>query len=64
MALKEALIWIKTNAWEPVVIEIDCLTVVQASRSKVSMTSPFGMVIEECKRYMSELNEILLFFIK
>lgn len=49
LALEEALSWIETNAWDPVVIEIHYLTVVQASRSKVSMS--FGMVIEECKRY-------------
>ena len=44
-------------------MESDCLGVVQAIRSKITMTSPFGRIIMECRRLIVELN-IELFFIK
>lgn len=64
MAMREALSWIKSNSWNQVIIETDCLVVVQGIRSKVSMQSPFGVVIEECKKLLNDLNEVSLFFIR
>ena len=64
MAMKEALSWIKSNRWNRVIVEADCLSVVQAIRSKVYMSSPFGVVIEECKNIMQVLNDVLLVFIR
>lgn len=61
MAVKEALSWVKANKWEKVVVESDCLTVVQAARSKVPMLSPFGKVILECRNMISDSNIVLLF---
>ncbi|KAL8119150.1 hypothetical protein AgCh_016602 [Apium graveolens] len=63
MSVKEALSWVKCMAWQGVTIESDCLGVVQAIRSKVTMTSPFSSIIMECRRLIAELN-IELFFIK
>lgn len=64
LAIKEALSWIKMKAWEMVQLESDCLVAIQAIRSKVLMTSPFGLVIEECRRMLLESNKVSLFFIK
>lgn len=46
------------------VIESDCLVMVQAIRSKVHMVSPFGLLVEDCRRLMKELNTTTLFYIK
>lgn len=68
VAVKEALSWIKSCGWikfcgwREVVLESDCLAVVQAIRSKVNLRSPFGSIIMECRRMLVELN-IELFFI-
>lgn len=43
-------------------IEFDCLVTVHAIRSKVLMPSPFGRVIEDCRRIVRE-GKIISFFI-
>lgn len=63
LAVKEALSWCKANGWQRVIIESDCLTVVQAIRSEVIMLSPFGKIKVESRRMIKDLN-IKLFFIK
>lgn len=63
VAIKEALSWVKEKGWTRVVIESDCLAVIQAIRSNVSMISPFGQVILECRKMIRELN-IEMFFVK
>ena len=50
IAIREALSWIKQRNWLQVMIESDSLVVIQAIRSKVPMVSPYGRVIEECRR--------------
>lgn len=64
MEIKEALSWIAEMQFRSTVIESDCLTAVQAIRSKTSMRSHFGMVIEECRRHIYSTNNISLYFIK
>ncbi|KAL8116399.1 hypothetical protein AgCh_022772 [Apium graveolens] len=61
IAVKEALSWVKSTGWRWVVLESDCLTVVQALRSKISMSSPFGGIIAECRKMLLDLNIELLF---
>lgn len=56
MAVKEALSWVQANGWKEVVVESDCLGVIQAIRSKVNMLSPFGSIISECRRMLEVLN--------
>lgn len=63
LAIKEALSWSKLNKWNRVVMESDCLAVVQAIRSKLPMHSPFGDIVMECRKLVKELN-IALFFIR
>ena len=64
LAIKEALSWIKSQAWQEVVIESDCLAAVQAVRSKVRMRSPYGRIIEDCRRLLENQNTVSLLFIK
>lgn len=63
MAVKEALSWCKLNKWQELVLESDCLSVVQALRCSIKMSSPFGYIIRECREMLKELN-IEVFYIK
>ncbi|KAM6549548.1 hypothetical protein CsatB_021224 [Cannabis sativa] len=64
IGVREALSWIKNRNWPRVVVETDCLTVVQALRSSVHMISLFGQIINECKQLMLELSHVSVFFVK
>lgn len=46
--VQEALSWIKNNGWMEVLLESDCLVVVQAIRCSTNLLSYFGRVIQEC----------------
>ncbi|XP_074351885.1 uncharacterized protein LOC141691038 [Apium graveolens] len=48
ITVKEALSWIKFFGWREVVLESDCLVVVQAIHNKLILRSPFGGIIMEC----------------
>lgn len=62
MAIKEALSWIDRDRWPQVVLESDCLVVVQAIRGSTPMRSLFGQLVEECRLLMQRLNNVSLFF--
>lgn len=64
MSVKEALSWLKKKRWTAVILETDCLSVVQALRGNVHMPSYFGAVIEDCRRLMANTSNIVLRFIK
>lgn len=64
MAIKEALSWAKDRQWSSVILESDCLLVVQLIRSATPMKSRFGQVIEDCRRLRSGFNNFELYFIK
>lgn len=64
MAVKEALSWIDSMRWPKTVLESDCLVVIQAIRSLTPMRSHFGLIIEECRRLLSQSNKVYLHFIK
>ncbi|KAM6555534.1 hypothetical protein CsatB_002553 [Cannabis sativa] len=64
IGVREALSWIKNRNWPRVVVETDCLTVVQALRSSVHMISLFGQIINECKQLMLELGHVSVFFVE
>lgn len=64
MAVKEALSWVKQMRWEKVVLESHSLVTVQAIRSRVSMRSPFSLIVEECRRKIEKLNNFYLYFIR
>lgn len=64
MAMKVVLSWISSWRWSQVSLESDCLVVIQAVRSKTPIRSHFGVIVEECRRLLSQSNNIALFFIK
>ncbi|XP_060959242.1 uncharacterized protein LOC115700001 [Cannabis sativa] len=64
MGVREALSWLKEKMWQRVLIETDCLTVVQALCSHVKMISLFGNVINECKSVLKELRNVSIYFVK
>uniref|UniRef100_A0A803PJ09 Reverse transcriptase domain-containing protein n=1 Tax=Cannabis sativa TaxID=3483 RepID=A0A803PJ09_CANSA len=64
IGVREALSWTKENAWQRVVIETNCLVVIQAIRSSVQMISPFGQVISHCKQLIIDLPFVSVLFVK
>lgn len=64
LSIKEALSWVKDKGWCKVVVESDCLNVIQAIRSKAPMGSPLGQVIQACRDMLEEFNTVSLFFVK
>lgn len=66
MGIKEALSWIKNQNTQPVIVETDCLSVIQAIRCSSVHLSYFGRVIDECKSLVNELKNcrVTLNFVK
>ncbi|XP_074336620.1 uncharacterized protein LOC141673779 [Apium graveolens] len=64
MAIKEALSWIDRMGWTEVIVESDCLAVVQAIRSTTEMRSRLGVLIKDCRNYIKNSNKVSLYFIK
>lgn len=64
LGVREALSWIKQKLWKKVIIETDCLAVVQSVRSSISMMSYFGGLINECKRLLEESSNVSLIFVR
>ncbi|XP_074348244.1 uncharacterized protein LOC141687007 [Apium graveolens] len=66
IGVKEALIWAKEKSKQPVMVETDCLYVLQAIRCSSVNLSYLGRLIEECKTLVSELKQrnITLMFVK
>ncbi|XP_074327241.1 uncharacterized protein LOC141665157 [Apium graveolens] len=59
LAIKEVLSWIKSEDWNKVVVESDCLTAIQVIRSKATLTSPFG---QSTNKVAHELARLSYFF--
>ena len=64
MAVKEALSWAKEMRGRSVTVESDCLVVIQMIRSAAPMRSRVGQVIEECRKLVSDINNLKLQFVK
>ncbi|XP_074346852.1 uncharacterized protein LOC141685659 [Apium graveolens] len=64
IAFKEAFSWIKTTAWQSVVLETDCIKIVQSLRSSLSINSPFDLVISDCKQLLHEIGDAAFFYVK
>ncbi|XP_062108098.1 uncharacterized protein LOC133818976 [Humulus lupulus] len=62
--VKEALSWKKDHNWQQVVLEADSLVVVQAIRNPYTMASPFGLLIDDCRSLLFNLNHVSLVFVK
>lgn len=66
IGIKEALRWVKNKIRQPVVVETDCLTVVQTIRCSSVNLSYLGRVVDECKSLVNELKNrhVMLNFIE
>ncbi|KAM6561917.1 hypothetical protein CsatB_021915 [Cannabis sativa] len=64
IGVREALSWIKDKRWQQVVLETDCLVVVQAIRNPTHMISLFGDVIKECQNLLVNLRGVTISFVK
>ncbi|XP_060965664.1 uncharacterized protein LOC133034574 [Cannabis sativa] len=64
VGIREVLSWIKTSRLQQVVIETDCLSVVQPLRSSIVMISTFGQVVNDCKALLIELKNVSIYFIR
>lgn len=64
MTVKEALNWAKQMKWNNIVIEQDCLVVVQMIRSKTPLRSRVGKIVDECREMIYSGNNVKLYFIK
>lgn len=49
LGIKEALSWVKYQSAQPVIIETNCLSMLQAIRCSTVNLSYLGRVIDECK---------------
>lgn len=64
MTIKETLSWVICSNWPLVIIESDCLVDVQAIKSKMPIKTHFGGIVENCRKYLKDNNNIQLYFIK
>lgn len=64
IAIRKALSWLKGQQWNEVEVESDCLVAIQEIRSKVSMISPFGKVVDSCRCFFRELKTTSLSYIR
>uniref|UniRef100_A0A803P6E4 RNase H type-1 domain-containing protein n=1 Tax=Cannabis sativa TaxID=3483 RepID=A0A803P6E4_CANSA len=64
IGLKEVLNWLKTTDFQQVVVESDCQVLVNAIQNKVTMYSPFGLIVDDCVSLMNDLRSVSLNFVK
>ncbi|KAM6577068.1 hypothetical protein CsatB_028905 [Cannabis sativa] len=64
IGVREALSWIKDKQWLNVILETNCLVVVQAIRSPIHRISFFGDVIKECQNLLMRLRGVTISFVK
>ncbi|XP_060959275.1 uncharacterized protein LOC133030519 [Cannabis sativa] len=64
IGIKEALSWIKDKSWDNILLETDCLLVVQAIYTSVVMPSTFGMLVQDCQYLLSQMSHVKLCFVK
>lgn len=66
VGIREALSWIKNSRRKDVVLESDCLQIVQFIRSSVTSCSYLGRLVEECRTILASLRDqnIVFRFIK
>lgn len=56
VSIREALSWIKGKLWRGVILESDCLAMIQAIRCSYVNLSYLGRIINECKDLLAELQ--------
>ncbi|XP_012844351.1 PREDICTED: uncharacterized protein LOC105964372 [Erythranthe guttata] len=64
LAALRAIVWAKEKGWENVILEGDCIQVINALRNGEAEFSSFGSLVEECFFIASTLNSCNFMFIK
>ncbi|KAM6586073.1 hypothetical protein CsatB_013075 [Cannabis sativa] len=64
IGIKEALSWIKSNGWNGVVLESDCLRAISDIKSNKNMVSIYGHIISDCKVLCTEVSNLSLSCVK
>lgn len=66
LGIKEALSWVKKGEYSEVIIESDCLALIQAIRSATVNLLYLGRIVHDCKSLLVSLNKrnITLNFVK
>ncbi|KAM6565903.1 hypothetical protein CsatA_025031 [Cannabis sativa] len=64
IGIKEALSWIKANAWTNVVVESDCLRVIRDIQKFKHVALPYGHIIFECMTLCSGIVGVSFNFVK
>ncbi|XP_060974729.1 uncharacterized protein LOC133039791 [Cannabis sativa] len=64
LSVKEALSWIKRNNKSNVILETDCILVVQVILSSVFMPSIFGLFVQDCQFILSSLSNVSIGHVK
>ncbi|XP_060974306.1 uncharacterized protein LOC133039424 [Cannabis sativa] len=64
VGMKEVLSWIKRMNVTDVEIETDSLVTVQAINGSVQIPSQFGLIVQDCRLLLSELQNVFISFVK
>ncbi|KAL8118945.1 hypothetical protein AgCh_016437 [Apium graveolens] len=66
MGIREALSWVKQKQQHDVIVETDCLVMVQWIRSSYAALSYLGRLIDECRQLLVDLQDknVMLRFVK
>ncbi|KAM6562205.1 hypothetical protein CsatB_022203 [Cannabis sativa] len=64
IGIREALSWLKNNAYTRATIESDSLVCVEAIRSEETLVSAFGLVVDDCKNILKNLSNVSISFVK
>ncbi|XP_060960744.1 uncharacterized protein LOC133031285 [Cannabis sativa] len=64
IGIKEALSWSEANGWPKVVIESDCLRVINDLQKFKHMVSPHGHILYDCKNLIADFVDVSFNFVK
>ncbi|KAM6541055.1 hypothetical protein CsatB_005502 [Cannabis sativa] len=64
IGIKEALSWSKANGWSQIVVESDCLRVINDLQKFKHMASPYGHILYDCMTLVADFDVVFLNFAK
>uniref|UniRef100_A0A803PII9 Reverse transcriptase domain-containing protein n=1 Tax=Cannabis sativa TaxID=3483 RepID=A0A803PII9_CANSA len=64
IGIKEALSWIKDMGWANVIVESDCLRVINDLENNKFMASPYFHIISDCKALLADVSNVSFQFVK
>ncbi|KAM6588598.1 hypothetical protein CsatA_011203 [Cannabis sativa] len=64
IGIKETLSWSKANGWSPIVVESDCLRVINDLQKFKHMASPYGHILYDCMTLVVDFDFVSFNFAK